>query len=688
MANRNDRTITLAGDFNQSVEITNSLMNGEACSASDYGHAEGHMSNSEGKYSYAGGYSAYAKHNNSFVWSGRSNGSNFMSAADGTFNIYTDSGTSDPLNKVYLDGETLYSRINNSFSEDYLNTNLLTSTNVWDKKNTFTGGVNGGVILDGVTLTGTSNSTISMANGSTASFSGTLKSKTIAFKLNNETGVNGLDTVATTQYVKNLFSSSLADVSNDYVKRGGASSSIGSSIKPVYINSNGIATPIQSEVVLRHSSSLNIGTMAKPIYMENGYLKQTSNTIGGGAQPIFMSDGTLFAINGNVCTDGKSLMYMSNGKFVKSDKSEGNNLRPVYLENGVLKPIGNTGSGNNYALGGRTRPIYINSEGKFTVCDPYPSGGGGSTGIVSVTVDNENVVSNNFLSAIKSVQDSATGTVQLQLTRSRPTMGNIQNLIDDVSDGKGGMIKGKLTWTSGNCSSLMASCKTNYDGISSIHANLPTVYCKKFVKVEEDKNTSGNTIVGINFYNQTGTVGPSLIYSKGDRLEGVDATTGTGNFIKSISQSQNKVKSVRGYAVNNVQGDGTTGTFVSSLSYDNAGNVTVSYGTPSAGTSSRASFQGTLLGFAGTQTKRATIASDGIVSLVINPLDWNDSHVLNVYFYDNKKNLLDSVENLKAKGSNPLTITRYAKRGSLYVDTEFSNKGYECEGQLISIVNS
>lgn len=560
----NDRQITLAGDFKQSVNITNSLTNGESCSADDFGHAEGYKSHSHGKYSYAGGYSAYAKDNNSYVWSGKGSGSLYQSNGEGTYNIYTGSVNTDPLKYIYVDGSTIDSRISSTFSSVYLNTNLLSRTNIWSAKNTYSGAQNGGIILDGVNLTGNANSAIELANGSTATFNGTAKAKTLQFKTSTETGVGTLDNLATTQYVKNAFAASLNSISTNYVKRGNVTTAIGSTSKPVYIDANGNAVAITDNVVFRGTSTA-AGNNTQPIYMNGSSIVQSNATVGNTVTPMYMSGGTFTKLSGNVGNDGKSIVYLNAGAITKSTQTVGSSLRPVFLKNGSITPIGLKDDGTNFTFGGPKRPIYI-SNGVIALCETYSTGSGGGGGITSVSIDSGKIlVDNKFVTHLTSTTD-ANGAVKISANQVRPTIANVDGLVD-----KHTQFTNSLAGFKSSCTGFASSC-------SSLHTNIPLVYAPKF---NPKVTGTGNVLSSVTFENN----GASINLQKGITALTAANTSGTGNVLTNLSYSGATATATKGYAVTSVTGQrssGTTNQFVNALSYSN-GTLSVGWGTAQTG---------------------------------------------------------------------------------------------------------
>ena len=619
----NDRQITLAGDFKQSVNITNSLTNGESCSADYFGHAEGYKSHSHGKYSYAGGYSAYAKDNNSYVWSGKGSGSSYQSNGEGTYNIYTGSVNTDPLKYIYVDGSTIDSRISSTFSSVYLNTNLLSRTNTWSKKNTYSGAQNGGIILDGVNLVGNSNSAIELANGSTATFNGTAKAKTLQFDEKNsaETGVGKLDDIATTQYVKNAFAASLNSISENYVKRGNATTAIGSASKPVYIDASGNAVAITDNVVFRGDES-TAGNNLKPIYMKDGSIVPSNASVGDTVTPMYMKGGTFTKLSGSVGDDEKSIVYLKDGTITKSTETVGSSLRPVFLKNGSITPIGVKDNGDDFNFGGPKQPIYIN-KGVITLCDQYSTGGGGG-GITSVLIDEGGAVSTNkFVTNLAAVKDP-NGVVKIYANQVRPTMDNIYRLRDEV-DSKGVITaEGSLSIVERKCSSLASSIVTLNNNVSSLHTNIPLVYAPKF---NPKVTGTGNVLSSVTFENN----GASINLQRGITALTVANTDGTGNVLTNLTYSGATATATKGYAVTSVTGQRSSGTanqFVNALSYSN-GTLSVGWGEAQTG-GVTGSLKHERLNVGGSSTYRSASAThDGIVFVHVSST-WKDVHIIDI----------------------------------------------------------
>lgn len=380
MANDN-RTITLAGNFSNNVDITNSLTNGESCSATNYSHAEGYKSSASGEYSFAGGYRSQSSYNRSFVWSGNATSNEHGSAGTGTFNIWTND-QSKPLEDVYINGNTLSDAISGKFSDVYGNENLKESNNIWTSSNKFTGQFT----VEGNSEFKSQNVTFSNTSGAVL-FNCTAKAKTPEYNPSESSDSTGLASIATTVYVKNAINSSLNSVLTNYVKRENPSNPVGSSLRPIYVNSEGnVVEVVDNAVFIDSSLNGKSGSSTGLIYVSDGYVKESVANVGTNTSPICISSGKFVQSSANVGNDGRSIIYMSGGYIMEStetvgeEKTEGssNYIKPIYLKNGKLTEFSETQN-----VGGELIPVYVKG-GKIVPCiREIPSGGGGG-GISSI----------------------------------------------------------------------------------------------------------------------------------------------------------------------------------------------------------------------------------------------------------------------------------------------------------------
>lgn len=260
------RNIMVAGDFAQSVKVSNSLSNGEQCTAENFSHAEGYKSTSNGQYSYAGGYRAIADHDRSYVWSGRRDDVNRMgSNGEGTFNIYT--GGNNNINGIYVDGQTLVQQIKNNFDSRYSNKVLLESEgNVFTKPNTF----------NSITVTGQGVG-ITTEQGTVSNFGGILNATT------PPSGSTEDGRVATIGYVKSLLNSAALTSNDEFVHRPVPNSGVGSGVNPIYVDENGTAV----------ASTSSVGAENQPIYMKDGEMVPLTADIGNSITPVYVNGGKI-----------------------------------------------------------------------------------------------------------------------------------------------------------------------------------------------------------------------------------------------------------------------------------------------------------------------------------------------------------------------------------------------------------
>ena len=363
------RQITLAGDFKKNVNITNSLTNGESCSADNYSHAEG-FSSSADNHSFAGGCKASAHSHCSFVWSGRYDQKDadvrFGDAGTGTFNIWTSNSanesnssvTVDSLNQIYIDGNPIYRHIQARFSSIYQNINI-TGT---DSQKGNTNFYNRLVCKSGLEITGEKSSLAILAGssliargGSEILANGVLKAKTKVFgdETKNKKDSSNVELpatyVATTDYVKDAFASSLGAASKFYVKKDSedGSSGVGSSLNPIYVDQDGKAKQVfygnRSNLKIVGSYELDIGDDANipALSLEGGILKRVDNGgkgLGGGKKLLYISKSGIFRESevdvGGVATGKKSFtpIYMESGELKYPDKLTLGGTRTIYVK--------------------------------------------------------------------------------------------------------------------------------------------------------------------------------------------------------------------------------------------------------------------------------------------------------------------------------------------------------------------
>jgi len=537
-----DRTINVAGSFKQPVDITNSLQNGYGCIANNYSHAEGFETSATGDYSYAGGYHAKASDNFSYVWSGKNDiNSTFQSNGEGTYNIYVKEGSDNVLDKIYANAVSLKSRIETTFGTSFSNASLKSSSNTWTGTNTFNANITLG---NGANIEGTSGSQLNFPSGSTANFQGTANAVTITDTIKD-------NRIATLKYVSDLFQSSISTISTNYVKRGGSTGAIGSSVKPVYINAEGNAVAISNNVVTRGDNTTE-GSSARFVYMDGGSITPSTGTIGDdGKTIVYLNNGTLTESNVNVGTDneGKTITYLKSGKITQSTATVGSTLVPVFLSSGVITPFT-----TNKNIGGPTQPIYLKG-GSITVCSSYPAGGGTGKVLTNLLLTTEGdyndpkgtigATGNNFIKTLTGYVDT-NGTVILKGTTDRPSINNINGLDSSLH-----YITSSLTTISSSCSNLEASLVN---------------YAPKFnVKV----SGTGNVISSVTFENNSA----SINLQKNVTALTAARMSGTGTVLTSLAISGSTVEGTLGYPPISITRTPTSGNVVASIGYSN-GTIT------------------------------------------------------------------------------------------------------------------
>ena len=273
MSDSTPRTITIGGNFAQSVKVSDSLSNGDQCTAENYSHAEGCKSKSTGKYSYAGGYRAIADHDRSYVWSGRQDDVNrFGSNGEGTFSIYT--GSNNNLNGIYIDGQTLTQQITSNFDSRYSNKVLMESEgNVFTKLNTF----------DSIAVTGQGVGITTGAN-TVANFRGILNATTPLTSSTDD------GRVATIGYVRAMLNSATLTSMDEFVHRPAPNVGVGSGINPIYVDENGTAV----------ASISSVGGENQPIYLKDGEMVPLTANVGNSITPVYVNNGSIVSCSRSI----------------------------------------------------------------------------------------------------------------------------------------------------------------------------------------------------------------------------------------------------------------------------------------------------------------------------------------------------------------------------------------------------
>jgi hypothetical protein len=537
-----DRTINVAGNFKQPVDITNSLQNGYGCVADRYSHAEGFETSATGDYSYAGGYHADAHHNYSYVWSGiNDNNGRFESQGDGTYSIYVKNDGENVLDKVYVNTESLKNRIDTTFGPSFSNASLRASANIWTGTNAF----NANVTFD-TNSTATFNGTAKFANN--VSFGG---QKTTALTVTDATIDNR---VATLQYVNSLLQSSINFVSSNYVKRGGSSVAIGSDTQPVYIDDDGNAVAMSSNVVIR-GDSIKEGDNNRFVYMNGGSITPSTEDIGNdGKTIVYLKNGTFTTSSISVGADneGKTITYLKSGTITKSTATVGSPTVPVFLDNGVVTSFTRN-------IGGPTQPIYLKG-GSIALCNSYSGGTTqGLTGLLLTTTGDYKdpkgtigATGNNFIKTLTGYVDG-NGTVVIKGTTDRPTIPNVEGLED-----KHERFTTSLTNISSSLTNISSSC-------SCLAASLE-FYAPKFnVKV----SGTGNVISSVAFENSFA----SINLQKNITALTEASVSGTGTVLTSLAISGSTVQGKLGYPPISITRTPTSGNAVASIGYSN-GTIT------------------------------------------------------------------------------------------------------------------
>lgn len=567
---QNDRTITIAGDFKQSVNVDNSLTNGEECSAVNFSHAEGYKSVASGRYSFAGGYKAVADRNFSFVWSGieDNSSSGHFSVESGTFNIYP----KDNLDGVYVGGEKLTDRITAKFSSIYLNENVFSSANSWSNTNIF-GSDNNTITLSeqGIKC---SRVGITAPNGT---FSKELRSPTLEITTNDE-GDRSTCPVATTDYVKKLFRSSLTFAASNYVKRNDSTGAIGSESVPVYIDANGNACAVSSSVAFRSSDS--IGSNLVPLYLSGGSLVQSDANIGTSSKPLYMQGGSLTPITTNVGSDGKTLVGFNNGNIFASSLNIGGHktdvaktyFAPIYLSSGKI-------TAGNATIGNRLRPIYM-KNGSLCACDTDLGGGGGSVvGISSIRLENLDETSNLFLNAISGEYLPNSNVVRLVGNRVQPKLDNLSDWGNFASVYLPNNYQKKFDVSlTGTGNAVTSADFDEVDGLLYLKLNSAYTFPKEISYTGAATIPADGTFVG-----SLGISDDGKLTTKLGKIE-IGGSNNNGDGISGASLTTNGLTLYRGPVVKGVSTDASAGSgnCVSSLKLEN-GELKVSYGKASGG---------------------------------------------------------------------------------------------------------
>ena len=396
---------------------------------------------------------------------------------------------------------------------------------------------------NGANIEGSNTSQLNFPSGSTVNFQGTANAVTITDTIKN-------NRIATLKYVSDLFQSSISTISANYVKRGGSTGAIGSSVKPVYINADGNAVAISNNVVTRGNNTTE-GSTTRFVYMNGGSITPSTGTVGNdGKTIVYLNNGTLTASNVNVGIDneGKTITYLKSGKITQSTATVGSDLVPIYLKNGVLTQISNT------TIGGEYLPIYIKG-GSLTACKrEIPSGsGGGGGGVTSVTVNSSlNVASgNNFIKTLTSSTDG-NGRVTITGTTVRLTIANIDGL------------ETKHTNFTNSLAGLNSSCA----GFNSSCANLVSSLAKYAPKFGVKVTGTGNVISSVAFENSSA----SINLQKNVTALTAASTSGTGTVLTNLSYSGSTVTATKGYPPISISYTGS-GNAIDGLSYSN-GTIT------------------------------------------------------------------------------------------------------------------
>ena len=148
-----------------------------------------------------------------------------------------------------------------------------------------------------------------------------------------------------------------------YAQKIGTSSahpSIGSSVRPVYVDNEGRVTASTGNV--GQDSDGGATKWAKPVFMQNGVLTVMSGNAGNHYSPVFMLNGEIRQLYANVGS-GTQHVYLSNGSITAStsyvgfdEKDNEGGFKPIYLHNGVFTVA-------TRSHGGDTVPVFVDDGG-------------------------------------------------------------------------------------------------------------------------------------------------------------------------------------------------------------------------------------------------------------------------------------------------------------------------------------
>jgi hypothetical protein len=121
-----------------------------------------------------------------------------------------------------------------------------------------------------------------------------------------------------------------------------STSTVGSAVNPVYLNSGAIT-----------ASTSTIGGATIPVYLNSGTITALSTTIGSTSKPVYVSSGALTACSSTVGSDVIPT-YMLSGTVTASTSTVGGTVTPVYLNSGTITALSTT-------VGGTAKPVYVNA---------------------------------------------------------------------------------------------------------------------------------------------------------------------------------------------------------------------------------------------------------------------------------------------------------------------------------------
>lgn len=191
-----------------------------------------------------------------------------------------------------------------------------------------------------------------------------------------------------------------------YAQKIGTSSShpsVGSSVRPVYVDGDGKVTastgnvgqdsdggatkwakPIFMQNGVLTVMSGNAGNHYSPVFMLNGEIRQLYADVGSDTQPVYLSNGSITQSTSDVGMDEKDAdggfkpIYMHNGVFTVATRPHGGDTVPVYVDNGGIRRCrGNVGSSINpiYMDDGEFKPATGNCGGSSATKPLYMSNG-------------------------------------------------------------------------------------------------------------------------------------------------------------------------------------------------------------------------------------------------------------------------------------------------------------------------